>query len=74
MEQIDPNDVKSLTELIERLNSRPRLSADEKDLKFKKYFKGMFSSMIDHSTTYGEESGAPGMAPYSPDLEVLKRV
>src|SRR6476646_4104758 len=64
MEEIDPNNVESLTELIKRLNSQTRLSADEKDLKFKKYFKGVFSHMIDHSTTYGEESGAPGMALY----------
>jgi hypothetical protein len=48
------------------------LSVDEKDLRFKKYFRNVFSRMRQQCTTYGEESGGPGMAPYSPDLKVFK--
>lgn len=72
METIDLNDVELLKELIRCLNSQPRLSVEEKDLKFKKYFKDVFSRMREHSTTYGEESEGPGMAHYSPDLKVFK--
>jgi hypothetical protein len=72
METIDPSDVESLKELIGTLNSRPRLSVEEKDQKFEKYFKAVFSRMSEHSTTYGEESGGPGMAPYSTDEKVFK--
>ena|SRR5713226_4641347 len=72
METIDPNELESLKKLIGSLNSRPRLSVEEKDLKFKKYFKAVSSGMIEHSTTYGDESGGPGMAPYSTDQKVFK--
>jgi hypothetical protein len=60
METIDPSDVESLKELIGTLNGRPRLSVEEKDQKFKEYFKAAFSRMSEHSTTYGEESGGSG--------------
>src|SRR5947208_2482814 len=72
METIDSNDVEALKKLIESLNGRPRLSVEERNLKHKQYFKAVFASMTDHAVTYGEASGAPGMAPYSTDLKVFK--
>jgi hypothetical protein len=67
METIDPRDLELLRELIRCLNSRPRLSVEERELKFKRYFRNVFTRMTEHAPTYG--AGGPGMAPYSADLK-----
>jgi hypothetical protein len=65
----------SVERLIALLNSRPKLSVEEVERRYKAYFEKAFARMTSSGVTYGEATGAPGTAVTTTDeTEFRKRL
>lgn len=62
MTQLDPRAVTALQAVIKTLSERPPLSEARRKELYEPYAKKVFQGMFDTGMTYGEASGAPGVA------------
>jgi hypothetical protein len=67
--------IRSLTELIQYLNSHPKLSPEEASDRYRRYFRNVFDRMVHSGESYGQATGAPGMVmPTGDEAEFRKRL
>jgi hypothetical protein len=59
---ISQTDINAVRAIIDRLNSRPALGAEEAQRRHRAYFERHFDTMLATGKTYGEVTGAPGTA------------
>src|SRR5262245_27731001 len=67
--------IRSLKELIQYLNSHPKLSSEEASDRYRSYSNNVFDRMVHSGETYGQATGAPGMViPTGGEAEFRKRL
>src|SRR5258708_16009321 len=65
--------IRSLKELIQYLNSHPKLSSEEAADRYKRYFGKVFDRMVHSGESYGQATGAPGMVMATSDEDEFRK-